>query len=98
MRAKSGDTVAVLPICHFPNNTVLRQEAKKVSHIDGLLQQLIDNIIEIMNRANGAGLAAPQVGVLPRVIVLRMPEEEPIAIINPEIVKCTGEQEVTEGC
>ena len=51
-----------------------------------------------MQQACGVGLAAPQVGVPLRVIVLQMPEEEPIAIINPEIVKRAGEQEVTEGC
>ena len=52
-----------------------------------------------MQQANGVGLAAPQVGVSLRVIVLKMPDdEEPTAIINPEIVKSDGEQEVTEGC
>jgi len=55
-------------------------------------------MIQTMQRANGVGLAAPQVGVPLRVIVVQMPREEPIAIINPEIVKRTGEQEVTEGC
>jgi len=44
------------------------------------------------------GLAAPQVGVSLRVVVLQMPDEEPVAIINPEIVKRAGEREVTEGC
>ena len=51
-----------------------------------------------MQQANGVGLAAPQVGVSLRVMVLQMPDEEPVAIINPEIVKRSGEQEVTEGC
>ena len=55
-------------------------------------------MIETMQRANGVGLAAPQVGVSLRVIVLQMPGEEPMAIINPEVVRHTGEQEVTEGC
>jgi len=55
-------------------------------------------MVETMQQACGVGLAAPQVGVPLRVIVLQMPDEEPIAIINPEIVKCAGEQEVTEGC
>jgi len=55
-------------------------------------------MIETMHQANGVGLAAPQVGVSLRVIVVQMPGEEPIALINPEIVKCAGEQEVTEGC
>ncbi len=51
-----------------------------------------------MQQVCGVGLAAPQVGMPLRVIVLQMPDEEPVAIINPEIVKRAGEQEVTEGC
>jgi len=55
-------------------------------------------MVETMQHTNGVGLAAPQVGVPLRVIVLQMPGEEPMAIINPEIVKRAGEREVTEGC
>ena len=51
-----------------------------------------------MHQANGIGLAAPQVGVSLQVVVLQMPSEEPIAIINSEIVKRAGEQDVTEAC
>ncbi len=90
--------MTILPICHFPNEPVLRQKAKRVSRIDGSVQRLIDNMMETMQQANGVGLAAPQVGVPLRVIVLQMPDEEPVAIINPELVKSAGEQEVTEGC
>ena len=90
--------MTVLPICRFPNNAGLRQKAKKVSRIDSSVQRLIDNIIETMQWANGVGLAAPLVGVPLRVIVAQMPGEEPIVFINPEIIKRTGEQEVTEGC
>jgi peptide deformylase len=90
--------MAVLPICRFPNDTVLKQKAKKVSRIDRSIQRLIDDMIETMQEVRGVGLAAPQVGLSLRVIVFQMPDEEPTAIINPEIVKCFGEQEVTEGC
>ena len=90
--------MAILPISHFPNNPVLRQKAKRVSRIDKSIQRLIDDMVETIQQANGVGLAAPQVGVSLRVVVLQMPEEEPMAIINPEIVKCAGEQVVTEGC
>ena len=90
--------MAILPICHFPNEPVLRQKAKRVSRINGSVQRLIDNMIETMQQANGVGLAAPQVGVPLRVIVLQMPDEELVVIINPELVKSAGEQEVTEGC
>ena len=90
--------MAILPICQFPRDPVLGRRAKRVSRIDKSIQQLIDDMVETMQQANGVGLAAPQVGVSLRVIVLQMPEEELMAIINPEIVKRFGEQEVTEGC
>jgi peptide deformylase len=69
-----------------------------VSTIDGSIQKLIDDMVETMQQSNGVGLAAPQVGVSLRVVVLQMPGEEPLAIINPEIVKRSGEREVPEGC
>lgn len=90
--------MAILPICSFPDDSVLRQKAKRVSSIDGSIQRIINDMVETMQEANGVGLAAPQVGVSLRVVVLQMPGEEPMAIINPEIVKSGGEQEVTEGC
>ena len=89
--------MAIREICHLPN-PVLRQKAKRVSTIDKSIQRLIDDMIETMQQAHGAGLAAPQVGVSLRVIVLQMPEEEPRAVVNPKIVKRSGEQEVVEGC
>jgi len=90
--------MAILPICRFPQDPVLRQKAKRVSRLDNSIQRLVDDMVETMRQANGVGLAAPQVGVSLRVIVLQMPEDEPMAIINPEIVKRLGEQEVNEGC
>lgn len=90
--------MAVLPISHFPDDRVLRQKAKKVPAIDASIERLINNMIETMQQARGVGLAAPQVSVSLRVIVLQMPGEEPIALINPEIVETAGEQTVTEGC
>jgi peptide deformylase len=55
-------------------------------------------MIDTMQQAKGVGLAAPQVGVSLRVIVLQMPEEKPVVLINPEITERAGVQEVTEGC
>ncbi|MCJ7769093.1 MAG: peptide deformylase [Dehalococcoidales bacterium] len=77
---------------------VLRQKAKKVPTIDASVKQLIDDMIATMQQENGVGLAAPQVGVLLRVIVLQMSEEEPFSIVNPDVVKCSGERIVIEGC
>jgi len=88
----------VLSIQHFPEDPVLRQKAKRVHNINDSIQRLIDNMIETMQQAKGVGLAAPQVGVSLRVIVVQMPEEKPVVIINPEIMLQTGVQEVTEGC
>jgi len=90
--------MAIRALCHLPNDLVLRQKARRVSTINGSIQQLIDDMVETMQQVAGVGLAAPQVGVPLRVIVLRMPGEEPIAIINPAIVKRAGECEVTESC
>ena len=89
--------MAIRTMCHLPD-PVLRQKAKRVSAIDSSIQQLIDDMVETMQQANGVGLAAPQVGVSLRVVVVQMPGEEPIAIINPKMVKRAGEREVTEGC
>lgn len=77
---------------------VLRRKAKRVPSIDHSLQQLIDDMGETMQQTPGVGLAAPQVGVLLRVAVLQMPSEEPIVLINPEMVKRSGERVVSEGC
>jgi len=89
--------MAVRPIRSL-TDSVLRRKAKRVSIIDGSIQKLIDDMVETMQQANGVGLAAPQVGVSLRVVVLQMPDDEPMAIINPKIVKRSGEQELTEGC
>jgi len=76
----------------------LRQKAKRVSTIDSSIQQLIDDMVETMQQVKGVGLAAPQVGVSLRVVVLQMPGEETITIINPQMVKRSGEREVSEAC
>jgi peptide deformylase len=90
--------MTVRKLRHMPA-AVLRKKARKVpTATDKSIQRLIDDMMETMQEAGGVGLAAPQVGVSLRVIVLQMPEEEPIAIINPEIVKQYGERQVVEGC
>ena len=80
-------------------DSILRQKAKRVSNINASLKKLIDDMIETMHGAQGVGLAANQVGVLQRVIVIQLPEEEePRVFINPEIIRREGEREVEEGC
>jgi peptide deformylase len=79
---------------------VLRQKAKKISGLDPSILKLIENMKETMREANGVGLAAPQVGVSLRMVVICLPEEEAeeIVLINPEIIKKSGEREVDERC
>lgn len=90
--------MAILPIREFPD-IILRQKAKKVREIDQSIQKLADDMIDTLHHANGAGLAANQVGVLRRVIVIQLPDEEdPRVYINPEIIHKEGEREVEEGC
>jgi peptide deformylase len=89
--------MAVLPILKHPD-PVLRRKAKRVTHVDETLNRLIDNMIETMQQASGAGLAAPQVGVSLKIAVIGIPEEEVIVLVNPEVVKKSGERVVLEGC
>ena len=89
--------MAVIPIRELPDQ-VLRQKAKRVRTIDGSIRKLIADLVETMHAAPGVGLAAPQIGVPLRVIVINMAEEENVAIINPQIVRRTGERLVNEGC
>lgn len=91
--------MAVIPIKTLPD-PVLRQKAKKVPGMDPSLRKLIASMIDTMYEANGVGLAAPQIGVSLRLVVIRMPEEdaEEIVLINPEVIKTSGEREVDERC
>jgi len=90
--------MAVLPIQVFPTR-VLKQRAKRIKNIDGPVQKLVRDMLETMHAVPGrVGLAAPQVGVPLRVIVIGIPEEEDIVLINPEIVRRKGERVIDEGC
>jgi peptide deformylase len=91
--------MAVISIRTLPD-PVLRQKAKKVPGVDPGIRRLVENMIETMHEANGVGLAAPQVGVSLRIVTICMPEEdaEEIILINPEIVKRSGEREIEERC
>ena len=89
--------MSVQPI-RITGDPVLRRKAKRVPSIDGSIHRLIEDMLDSMQAASGVSLAAPQIGVSLRVIVIGLPEEEPFAIINPEIVKRSGERKVDEGC
>lgn len=81
---------------------ILKQQARPVQAVDAGVRTLIKDMFETMYDARGVGLAAPQVGVLQRVIVLdtrpRQPESKPLAMINPEILERVGDTTYTEGC
>jgi len=89
--------MAIHPIRYLPD-PVLREKAKRVPRIDASIHQLIEDMIESMYQANGVGLAAPQIGISLRLVVIGIPDEEPFALINPEIVKVSGERTLEEGC
>jgi len=89
--------MALRKICCLPD-AVLREKAKKIPKIDASINKLIDDMIETMQQEGGVGLAAPQVGVSLRVIVVQMPEKQPITVVNPKVVRRSGERELMEGC
>jgi peptide deformylase len=89
--------MAIRTIIKHPD-PVLRRKAKRVNHVDESLNRLIDDMIETMYHTSGIGLAAPQVGVSLKIAVIGMPEEEVIVLVNPEVVKKSGERVVIEGC
>ena len=77
---------------------VLRQKCRPVEKFDARLHALIDDMIDTMHDAEGVGLAAPQVGILRRVVVIECVEGEILELVNPRIVAFAGEQEAQEGC
>lgn len=76
---------------------VLRRKARNITKIDKKLRNLAKDMLETMYHANGVGLAAPQVGVSERMVVIDV-GEGPIILINPEITKTEGENRDAEGC
>lgn len=89
--------MAVLPI-RVAGDPVLRQKTRRVRTIDASVQKLIDDMIETMRAAPGVGLAGPQVGSPLRIAVIEIPGQEVIVLINPEIVRRSGQRRVEEGC
>lgn len=98
MRRQQEPALTVRPI-RYLGDPVLRRRAGEVPQVDASIRQLVDDMIESMYAADGVGLAAPQIGVGLRVVVLGMPDEEPVAIINPVIVERSGDRALDgEGC
>jgi peptide deformylase len=93
--------MAVLEILKYPHR-FLKKRSSEVDRIDGDLKKLIQDMTETMHDASGIGLAAPQVGICRRVIVVDVspidPDQRHFAMINPEVVSEEGEVEHEEGC
>ena len=76
---------------------VLTKTCREVTKVTPRISNLIDDMLETMYESNGVGLAAPQVGILKRIVVIDV-GEGPIVLINPEIIKTEGSQTGDEGC
>ncbi|MDE7299662.1 MAG: peptide deformylase [Lachnospiraceae bacterium] len=81
-------------------DSILGKKSREITEMNGRISTLIDDMLETMYEAQGVGLAAPQVGILKRVVVIDVSEEadQPIVLINPVIVETAGEQTGNEGC
>lgn len=78
---------------------ILKKKSREVDEVDDRIRELLEDMVETMHKYNGVGLAAVQVGILKRVIVIDLYDEKgPIKLVNPVIIKEKGEQEVEEGC
>jgi len=77
---------------------VLNKKCKEVTEMTPRIRDLIEDMLDTMYEANGVGLAAPQVGILKRIVVIDVTGEDPYILINPRIVETSGEQTGSEGC
>ncbi len=82
----------------YQGDECLRKKCKVVKEMTPRVQQLIDDMFETMYEHYGVGLAAPQVGILKRIVVIDVQDGNPLALINPEIIEKSGEQTDDEGC
>ncbi|MCU7905575.1 MAG: peptide deformylase [Candidatus Thiodiazotropha sp. (ex Epidulcina cf. delphinae)] len=91
--------MAILDILSFPDPR-LRNKAKPVARVGDAVRRLIDDMLETMYEAPGIGLAATQVNVAKRVVVIDLSEEknQPLCLVNPEILEMDGAEQMEEGC
>jgi peptide deformylase len=91
--------MTILNILHFPDPR-LRNVAQPVEQVDDSVRQLVDDMFETMYAAPGIGLAATQVNTARRIVVIDISEEkdQPLCLINPEILELDGVEEMEEGC
>ena len=91
--------MALLEVLHFPDER-LRKKALSVDKIDSNIKEIANDMLETMYAEGGIGLAATQVNIQKRIVVIDLSEEKnsPLILINPEIVKCEGTETMREGC
>jgi len=91
--------MAVLEVLHFPDDR-LRKKAQPVEKIDNEIKELANNMLETMYAESGIGLAATQVNVQKRVVVMDLSEDrrDPLFLVNPEILESEGTEQMQEGC
>jgi peptide deformylase len=91
--------MAILTILEFPDER-LRKKAAPVETVDESVRRLVDDMLETMYAAPGVGLAANQVNIQKRVIVMDVSEEKnaPLVLVNPELLEKQGSEEMDEGC
>jgi peptide deformylase len=85
------------PVVKVPD-PVLRQRAHEVAKVGKKTQMLIDDMVRIMKKANGIGLAAPQIGILQRIVIIAPDGMRPTPLVNPVVVSSSGEFTGQEGC
>jgi len=91
--------MTILSVVHYPDQR-LRTIAQPVQKVDEFIRQLVDDMLETMYQAPGIGLAATQVNVHKRVIVIDITEDknQPLCFINPELIEQKGRETMDEGC
>lgn len=82
----------------YEGDEILRKKSKEVSVVDDKIRTLLDDMVETMYAYDGVGLAAPQVGILKRVVVIDVEDGNVYKMINPKIIARSGEQVGQEGC
>lgn len=89
-------SLAILPI-RYEDDPVLRKKSKEITKVTKRIRQLAKDMLDTMYKAKGVGLAAPQVGVSERLIVIDV-GQGPLVLINPKIISCSGDDRDVEGC
>jgi peptide deformylase len=95
----TSDTMAILEILHFPDPR-LRSKAAPVDEVDARIKQTVADMFETMYASSGIGLAATQVNIHQRIIVIDLSEDhsQPVCLINPQLLASEGQEKMDEGC